>query len=188
MIDFSWLSAVPSSVSGASTQRLAALKATHGTGTFMAIRPTPRPRRLQQHGHSSIPATYRHWMPPSQPPSVLVAAARSNTVSLRHVGADPRQERWVALEGTVVHDANGWPDQLLGVTRDITERKQAERALAERNLQLALAGKFALVGTYAFDIGSGKVAGFAWLCSHPRLARGDRGDQPRRMANQSTPG
>jgi PAS domain S-box-containing protein len=71
-------------------------------------------------------------------------------------GTDLRQERWVAAEGTVVRDANGRPVQLLGVTRDITERKQAERALAERNLQLDLAGKFALVGTYTFDVGSGR--------------------------------
>ena len=71
-------------------------------------------------------------------------------------GTDLRQERWVAAEGTVVRDADGRPDQLLGVTRDITEHKQAERALAERNLQLGLAGKFALVGTYVFDVGSGR--------------------------------
>ena len=70
---------------------------------------------------------------------------------------DLRHERWVAIEGTVVHDANGRPNQLLGVTRDTTERKQAERALADRNLQLALAGRFALVGTYSFDIGSGRL-------------------------------
>jgi PAS domain-containing protein len=69
-------------------------------------------------------------------------------------GADLRQERWVALEGTVVRDANGRSGQLLGVTRDITHHKQAERALADRNLQLALAGKFALVGTYAYDVAS----------------------------------
>ena len=83
MIGFSWLSAVPSSGSGASTQRLAVLKTTHGIGKFMATGPTTHPKPLQQHGHSSIPATYRHWMLPSLPPSVLVAAARSNTVSLR---------------------------------------------------------------------------------------------------------
>ena len=48
-------------------------------------RPTPRPARkiLQRHGHSSVPATCRHWTPPSLPPSVLVAAAGSNTSSLR---------------------------------------------------------------------------------------------------------
>jgi two-component system CheB/CheR fusion protein len=34
---------------------------------------------------------------------------------------------------------------------DITERKKAELALAERNIQLSLAGKAALVGSYAYD-------------------------------------
>ena len=34
---------------------------------------------------------------------------------------------------------------------DITERKQAEAALAERNAQLALASKAALVGSYTYD-------------------------------------
>ena len=57
----------------------------------------------------------------------------------------------MATEGTVVCDAGGRPVQLIGVARDITERKQAEQALAERNLQLALAGKAALVGSYAYD-------------------------------------
>ena len=42
-------------------------------------------------------------------------------------------------------------------TRDITLRKQAEQALAERNAQLALAGKIALVGSFTFDLGTGKV-------------------------------
>jgi PAS domain S-box-containing protein len=34
---------------------------------------------------------------------------------------------------------------------DISERKKAELALAERNIQLALAGKAGLVGSYAYD-------------------------------------
>jgi PAS domain S-box-containing protein len=37
------------------------------------------------------------------------------------------------------------------IARDITERKKAELALTERNLQLALAGKAALVGSFAYD-------------------------------------
>jgi PAS domain S-box-containing protein len=37
------------------------------------------------------------------------------------------------------------------ITRDIRERKKAELILAERNAQLALAGKAALVGSYAYD-------------------------------------
>ena len=34
---------------------------------------------------------------------------------------------------------------------DISERKKAELALAERNIQLTLAGKAALVGSFAYD-------------------------------------
>jgi PAS domain S-box-containing protein len=37
---------------------------------------------------------------------------------------------------------------------DLIERRQAELALAERNIQLALAGKAALVGSYAYDAGT----------------------------------
>ena len=40
---------------------------------------------------------------------------------------------------------------------DISDRKQAERALAERDAQLALAGKIALVGSFTFDIVSGRM-------------------------------
>jgi PAS domain S-box-containing protein len=41
----------------------------------------------------------------------------------------------------------GWIARLA----DITDRKQAEQKLAERNTQLSLAGKAGLVGTYAYD-------------------------------------
>ena len=75
------------------------------------------------------------------------------------------QERWIAVEGAVVRNTNGRPVRLLGVTHDITERKlfdeklqKSERtsrellgALTERTLQLSLAGKAALVGSYAYD-------------------------------------
>jgi PAS domain S-box-containing protein len=45
-----------------------------------------------------------------------------------HVGGsgDPAGTRWAAVEGSVVRDAAGRPVRLLGVTRDITERKRAE--------------------------------------------------------------
>ena len=64
---------------------------------------------------------------------------------------------WVAFEGSIVRSTDGAPVRLLGVTRDITQRRQAEQALAERNTQLALAGKIALVGSFAFDIASGRM-------------------------------
>lgn len=79
-------------------------------------------------------------------------------------GADPSHARWVAMEGSVVRDANGRPVRLLGVTRDITERKRAEEALAERTAQLALAGRAGLVGSYSYERASAVLqisAGFA---------------------------
>ena len=42
---------------------------------------------------------------------------------------------------------------LLGAV--FTERRKAELALAERNAQLALAGKVALVGSYTYDVNKG---------------------------------
>jgi PAS domain S-box-containing protein len=40
---------------------------------------------------------------------------------------------------------------------DISERKKAERALTERNAQLALAGKVGLVGSYAYDVNTDRM-------------------------------
>jgi len=53
----------------------------------------------------------------------------------RHAG----ETRWIAIESSVVCDAQGIPMGLLGVTRDITERKRAEQALADASVQHALA-------------------------------------------------
>jgi PAS domain S-box-containing protein len=75
---------------------------------------------------------------------------------------------WVAAEGSIERDADGLPKRVRGITHDISERKKAEeklrksesemrellRALAERNTQLALAEKSALVGSFAYDVGT----------------------------------
>jgi PAS domain S-box-containing protein len=82
-------------------------------------------------------AEYRVMHPPNHP----------------HAG----ETRWVAAESSIVCDQRGTPIGLLGVTRDITERKRTERALAERDLQLALAGKSARVGTFAYDVDAGRM-------------------------------
>jgi PAS domain S-box-containing protein len=80
------------------------------------------------------------------------------------------RERWVAVEGTVVRGADGRPERLLGVTRDITGRKKAELALAERTVQLALAGKAALVGSFAYDLDTERMqisSGYAAIHGFP---------------------
>jgi len=53
---------------------------------------------------------------------------------------------------TPLNDSKGAIVGVVNMTVDISERKKAEHALAERNMQLALAGKAGLVGTYAHDI------------------------------------
>ena len=60
--------------------------------------------------------------------------------------------RWVETRCFITYDADGRPKRVVGVSIDVTERKQAEHALAERNLQLALAGKSGRVGSYAYDV------------------------------------
>ena len=52
---------------------------------------------------------------------------------------------------TPLRDAAGSILGAVNMTVDISERKEAELALAERDLQLALAGKAARVGSFAYD-------------------------------------
>ena len=53
---------------------------------------------------------------------------------------------------TPLHDETGAVAGVINMTVDISERKKAELALAERNVQFALAAKAALVGSYAYDV------------------------------------
>jgi len=52
---------------------------------------------------------------------------------------------------TPLRDRTGAVVGVVNMTVDISERKKAELALVERNLQLALAGKIGLVGSYSYD-------------------------------------
>jgi len=80
-------------------------------------------------------------------------------VSLRHAGGNcsteyrlaPRtheeragQLRWVAIKGAVVRHSDGRPLQLLGVTRDITERKSSEQ-VAQRLVSIVESSDDAIV-------------------------------------------
>jgi PAS domain S-box-containing protein len=64
---------------------------------------------------------------------------------------------WLEETAKGEFDAAGRLSRVKGLTRDITERKRAEFALAERNLQLALAGKVGRVGSYAYDVSAEKL-------------------------------
>jgi PAS domain S-box-containing protein len=62
-----------------------------------------------------------------------------------------RKDRWVEARLLITYDDAGRAVQMIGATIDVTSRNQAEQVLAERNIQLALAGKVGLVGSYAYD-------------------------------------
>ena len=138
-------------------------------------------RAAQSHGHSLPPTTIKESRRFVHPEDLIridasVRAAQHTASGIwkveYRVMPPPNhpyagETRWVAVEGSIACNSQGTPMRLLGVTRDITERKRAERALSERNVQLAerdaqlaLAGKIALVGSFTFDLGSGINADF----------------------------
>jgi PAS domain S-box-containing protein len=61
------------------------------------------------------------------------------------------QVRWIESRTLISYNDAGKPERRIGAQIEVTERKQAEQALAERNIQLALAAKAGLVGTYAYN-------------------------------------
>src|SRR6185295_9774286 len=62
------------------------------------------------------------------------------------------QVRWIESRILISYNEAGKPVRTIGAEIDVTERKHAELALAERNMQFALAAKAALVGSYAYDV------------------------------------
>jgi PAS domain S-box-containing protein len=68
------------------------------------------------------------------------------------------QVRWMVTRGGAFYDEmTGQPIRLVGNDADITERKQAELALAERNAQLELASKCGRVGTFVIEFDTGVI-------------------------------
>ena len=60
--------------------------------------------------------------------------------------------RWIKSRSFITYISEGRPQRVTGINIDITERKRAEFSLADRNKQLELAGKAALVGSFAIDV------------------------------------
>jgi PAS domain S-box-containing protein len=82
------------------------------------------------------------------------AVRRGETFSLEYRIIRPDgQVRWILSVGGASYDeVTGEPVRILGNSVDITERKQAELILADRDAQLSLAGKAGLIGRYAYEV------------------------------------
>jgi len=81
---------------------------------------------------------------------------------------------------TSLRDETGAIVGVVNMTLDISGRKEAELALAERTMQLALAAKSAGVGSFAYDIDTERMqisAGYAAIHGFPdgitEIARGE---------------
>ena len=96
----------------------------------------------------------------------------SYALSFRFRRPDGRQ-LWLEETAKGEFDAAGRLLRIKGLTRDITDRKKAELALDERNMQLALAGRAALVGSFSLRFRNGGGPGLGRFRSPPPLARGN---------------
>ncbi len=125
-------------------------------------------RTAQIHGHERLPTTIRELRRFVHPDDIVrvdaalvVAKGSGGRWNAEYRVLPPPghphagKTRWIAAESSVVRDRLGAPVGLLGVTRDITERKRAEQVLADIDVQRALAGKAGLVGSYTYDLDCG---------------------------------
>src|SRR5262245_49126857 len=110
-------------------------------------------RTAQIHGHNTPPTTIkegRRYVHPDDRAYLDTAFAEAERTggvwkAEYRIVPPPNHSRageslWVAFEGSVLYSAQRTPVRMLGITRDITQHKRAEQALADRNRQLELAG------------------------------------------------
>ncbi|MGE0126621.1 MAG: PAS domain S-box protein [Blastocatellales bacterium] len=77
-------------------------------------------------------------------------------IEYRIVRGDNGEVRWIESRHHVFYDAQGAPLRTVGAVLDITERKRSEAALKLSEERLSLALKAAAIGTFDWDIPSGK--------------------------------
>ena len=85
-----------------------------------------------------------------------IAEKRDVNIEFRIRRAD-QQWRWFKQTGRCVYGADGRPLSMIGITFDITERKQAEEALRQSEEQLRLALEAANMGAWEYEIRSEAV-------------------------------
>src|SRR5262249_9071813 len=83
--------------------------------------------------------------------NAFLTQQREFIAQFRVIRPNDGEVRWIEARGVLFYDRVGKPLHAIGVSIDFTEHKLAAQTLAERDLQLALAGRASLVGSYAYD-------------------------------------
>jgi PAS domain S-box-containing protein len=65
--------------------------------------------------------------------------------------------RWLCLEGKFLYSQSGHPERMLGITIDITERKQTEEALQKNEQEFSLVFEAARIGWWVWNEETGHV-------------------------------
>ncbi|MDD9301974.1 MAG: cache domain-containing protein [Desulfobacter sp.] len=85
---------------------------------------------------------------------------------------------WSETTARFLRDDNGRPDRILGISRDITQRKELEKKLRQSNAGLRLAQKIAKVGNWFMD---SKARMPVWSSEVYEIHERDPGDGPFRL-------
>ena len=78
--------------------------------------------------------------------------------------------RWVAATGRFLYSADDEPERMLGMSVDVTERRQAEESLRSKEIELTEAQRLAGIGSWQWDPASDSVV---WSEQLYRLAGRD---------------
>ena len=98
-------------------------------------------RQIHPDDRGSVKAKIRQLSPSNPSYALTFRFCRSNGAPV-----------WLEETAKGEFDTTGRLLRVKGLTRNITERKKAELVLEERNIQVALAEKASLVGSFAYDI------------------------------------
>ena len=103
---------------------------------------------------------------------------RSRVIEVEHFRADG-SKFWVSVNASFIRDNNGTPIAIQGVTRDITERKEAENEQRKLQDQLAQAQKMESVGRLAGGVAHDFNNMLSVILGHAELALDELGpDHP----------